>query len=40
MKVFQQASGAGPFAELGAGAYPSAITGDNITIYAIFKKLQ
>jgi hypothetical protein len=40
MKVFQQASGAGPFAELGAGSYPSAITGDNITIYAIFKKLQ
>lgn len=40
VKVFQQGSGAGAFAELAAGSYPSAITGDNITLYAIFKKLQ
>ena len=40
MKVFEQGSGAGAFAELAAGAYPSAITSDNITLYAIFKKLQ
>lgn len=40
VKVFQQASGAGAFAELAAGAYPAAITGDTITFYGIFKKLQ
>ena len=40
VKIFQQGSGAGAFAELAAAAYPSAITGDTITIYAIFKKLQ
>jgi hypothetical protein len=40
VKIFQQASGAGAFAELAAGAYPGAISGDNITLYAIFKKLQ
>lgn len=40
VKIFQQGSSAGPFPELAAGAYPSAITGDTITLYAIFKKLQ
>jgi hypothetical protein len=40
VKVFQQAAGAGPFAELTAGAYPAAIVNDNITLYAILKKLQ
>jgi hypothetical protein len=40
VKVFQQASGAGAFAELTAGAYPGAITADTITFYGIFKKLQ
>jgi hypothetical protein len=40
MKVFEQGSGAGPFAELAAGAYPSAVTGDTVTFYGIFKKLQ
>ena len=28
------------FPELTAGAYPGAITGDTITFYGIFKKLQ
>ncbi|HEY0701646.1 MAG TPA: hypothetical protein VGD60_02665 [Candidatus Acidoferrales bacterium] len=28
------------FPELAAGAYPAAITGDTITFYGIFKKLQ
>jgi hypothetical protein len=40
VKIFQQGSSAGPFPELAAGAYPSAITADTITLYAIFKKLQ
>jgi hypothetical protein len=40
VKIFQQGSGAGAFAELAAGAYPAAITGDTITFYGIFKKLQ
>jgi hypothetical protein len=40
MKVFQQGASAGAFAELAASAYPSAITGDTITLYGIFKKLQ
>jgi hypothetical protein len=40
VKIFQQGASAGPFAELAAGAYPSAITGDTITLYGIFKKLQ
>src|ERR1700683_1984375 len=40
VKIFQQAAAAGPFAELAAGAYPGAITGDTITFYGIFKKLQ
>ena len=40
VKIFQQAASAGPFPELAAGAYPSAVTGDTITLYAIFKKLQ
>ena len=40
VKVFQQAATAGAFPELAAGAYPGAITGDTITFYGIFKKLQ
>jgi len=40
VKIFQQGASAGPFPELAAGAYPSAITGDTITFYGIFKKLQ
>lgn len=40
VKVFQQGSGAGAFAELAAGAYPSPIQSDTITFYGIFKKLQ
>jgi hypothetical protein len=40
VKMFQQGASAGPFAELAAGAYPGAITGDTITFYGIFKKLQ
>ena len=40
VKIFQQASGAGAFAELASGAYPAAITGDSITFYGMFKKLQ
>jgi hypothetical protein len=40
VKIFQQASAAGAFAELAAGSYPAAITGDSITFYGIFKKLQ
>ena len=39
VKVFQQGSGAGPFQELAAGAYPGAISSDTITFYGIFKKL-
>jgi hypothetical protein len=40
VKIFQQGAGAGAFAELASGAYPAAITGDTITFYGIFKKLQ
>jgi hypothetical protein len=40
VKIFQQGASAGAFPELAAGAYPSAITSDTITLYAIFKKLQ
>ncbi len=40
VKIFQQGAAAGPFPELAAGAYPGAITGDTITFYGIFKKLQ
>ncbi|MGH9738840.1 MAG: hypothetical protein ACRD4X_09665 [Candidatus Acidiferrales bacterium] len=40
VKIFQQGSSAGAFPELAAGAYPAAITGDAITFYGIFKKLQ
>ena len=40
VKVFQQGSSAGAFAELAAGAYPGAIASDTITFYGIFKKLQ
>jgi len=39
VKIFQQGASAGAFPELAAGAYPSAITGDTITFYGIFKKL-
>jgi hypothetical protein len=40
VKMFQQGASAGAFAELAAGAYPGAISGDTITFYGIFKKLQ
>ncbi|HUJ33262.1 MAG TPA: hypothetical protein VLY23_18415 [Candidatus Acidoferrum sp.] len=40
VKIFQQGSSAGAFSELAAGSYPSAITGDTVTFYGIFKKLQ
>lgn len=40
VKIFQQASGAGAFQELAAGAYPAAISSDTVTFYGIFKKLQ
>jgi len=40
VKIFAQGTAAGAFPELAAGAYPAAITGDTITLYAIFKKLQ
>ncbi len=40
VKLFAQGAAAGAFPELGAGAYPGAITGDTITFYGIFKKLQ
>ncbi|MGH9703344.1 MAG: hypothetical protein ACRD4K_08205 [Candidatus Acidiferrales bacterium] len=40
VKVFQQGASAGAFPELAAGAYPGAVTGDTITFYGIFKKLQ
>jgi len=40
VKMFQQASGAGAFSELAAGAYPTAISGDTITFYGIFPRLQ
>ncbi|HKS66887.1 MAG TPA: hypothetical protein VJR26_06585 [Candidatus Acidoferrales bacterium] len=40
VKIFQQGTSAGAFPELAAGAYPAAITGDTITFYGIFKKLQ
>jgi hypothetical protein len=40
VKIFQQGASAGPFPELAAGAYPTAITADTITFYGIFKKLQ
>ena len=40
MKVFEQASAAGAFSELAAGSYPSAITGDTVTFYGIFPRLQ
>jgi hypothetical protein len=42
-KVKMFASGAtvgAAFPELAAGAYPTPITGDTITFYGIFKKLQ
>jgi hypothetical protein len=40
VKIFQQGASAGPFPELAAGAYPTAITADTITFYGIFKKLH
>lgn len=39
-KIFQQGASAGAFPELAAGAYPPGITGDTISFYGIFKKLQ
>jgi hypothetical protein len=39
VKIFQQGASAGAFPEVAAAAYPSAITGDTITFYGIFKKL-
>jgi hypothetical protein len=40
VKIFAQDTAAGAFPELAAGAYPGAISGDTITFYGIFKKLQ
>lgn len=40
VKVFQQGSGAGAFAELAAGSYPAAIAGDTVTFYGIFPRLR
>lgn len=40
VKMFQQGSGAGAFAELASGTYPAAITGDTLTFYGIFPRLQ
>ena len=40
VKIFQQGSAAGAFAELASGAYPAAITADTITFYGIFPRLQ
>ena len=40
VKIFAQGTSAGAFPELAAGAYPAAITGDTVTFYGIFKKLQ
>lgn len=40
VKMFQQGAAAGAFPELAAGAYPGAVSGDSITFYGIFKKLQ
>lgn len=40
VKMFQQGSSAGAFAELAAGSYPAAITGDTITFYGIFPRLR
>jgi hypothetical protein len=40
VKIFAQGTAAGAFPELAAGAYPGAISGDTITFYGIFNKLQ
>jgi len=40
VKIFAQGTSAGAFPELAAGAYPGAITGDTVTFYGIFKKMQ
>lgn len=40
VKIFQQGSAAGAFAELAAGAYPAAITADTVTFYGIFPRLR
>lgn len=40
VKVFTNGAAVGAFPELAAGAYPGAITGDTITFYGIFPKLQ
>ena len=40
MSVFQSAGSAAPLAELGTGAYPAGVTGDNIIGEAVFDLLQ
>ncbi len=41
VKIFQTGAAlSGPLAELAAGAYPAAITGDAIAFKAVFKKFQ
>lgn len=40
VKIFAQGAAAGAFPELAAGAYPAGISGDTITFYGIFPKLQ
>jgi hypothetical protein len=40
VKIFARGTTAGAFRELAAGAYPAAITGDTMTFYGIFRKLQ
>lgn len=40
VKIFQQGPSPGAFPELASSAYPAAITGDTITFYGIFRKLQ
>ena len=40
VKIFAPGSSAGAFPELAASSYPGAITGDTITFYGIFPKLQ
>lgn len=40
VKIFQDSGAAGAFAELAAGAYPSAISGDTVTFYGIFPRLR
>jgi len=40
VKIFEQASAAGAFAELASGAYPAAISADTITFYGVFPRLK